>query len=181
MASGPRRALEDARRIAIAVSEVLAPACARIEIAGSIRREQLSVTDIELVAEPRLLTDLFGEPAEGPTDLDLLVDRLIAQQLLAPREPRRMGQRFKALAAVRTNMPIDLFIVRPPRTWGATLAIRTGSAEFSRFMVAEARRRGRRVDECQVWDEDGERIPTPTERDFFAACRVAWVPPRSRS
>ena len=48
--------------IAESLVEKLRPACERIEIAGSLRREKAMVGDIEIVAVPRLERDLLGEP-----------------------------------------------------------------------------------------------------------------------
>jgi DNA polymerase/3'-5' exonuclease PolX len=42
-----------ARRIAEELVKILRPACSRVEIAGSIRREKSEVKDIELVAVTR--------------------------------------------------------------------------------------------------------------------------------
>jgi DNA polymerase/3'-5' exonuclease PolX len=163
--------------------KILAPACDRIEIAGSIRRGARLVKDIELVAIPRLLvTDLFGEfmPHER-NELDVAVDGLLEDGRLESREPRRMGGRYKALRAPQSGIGVDLFVVVPPAQWGAIKAIRTGGAEFSKFLVTEALKRGRRVQGGHVVDEHGKTIDTPHERDFFTACGVAWVEPEARS
>lgn len=48
-----RKPLAQARAVADLLVSYLAPACERIEIAGSIRREVPEVKDIELVAIPR--------------------------------------------------------------------------------------------------------------------------------
>lgn len=174
--------LARAREIAENLAKVLGDGCDRLEIAGSIRRGVPSVKDIELVAIPRgIPVDLFGEPAEGRTKLDVIVDGLLEDELLAPREPRRMGERYKALRAVRTGIGIDLFIVRPPAEWGTIFAIRTGGADFSRFCVTEARKHGLRVERGHVVDERGRTIPTPEEEDFFRVVRVGYVPPSERS
>jgi DNA polymerase/3'-5' exonuclease PolX len=49
--------LEYAREMAGALVEILAPACERIEIAGSVQRQKSKPNDIEIVCEPKL-TDL---------------------------------------------------------------------------------------------------------------------------
>ena len=45
--------LEFAQEMAEALVELLAPACERIEIAGSIRRKKPNPNDVEVVAAPR--------------------------------------------------------------------------------------------------------------------------------
>lgn len=174
--------LARARSIAENVAKVLRDGCDRLEIAGSIRRGVETVKDIELVAIPRgIPVDLFGAPTPGRTKLDVIVDGLIEDELLAPREPRRMGERYKALRAVRTGIGIDLFLVRPPAQWGTIFAIRTGGADFSKFCVTEAKKHGRQVSGGRVLDEHGRTIETPEEEDFFRAVRVGFVPPGERS
>ena len=50
--SKTKRPLADAERIAAAIVADLAPFCARIQVAGSVRRRKEAVGDIELVAIP---------------------------------------------------------------------------------------------------------------------------------
>lgn len=174
--------LERARKIASNLLGVFAPACTRIEIAGSIRRGVAHVGDIELIAIPRVRTDLFGEyVANERNELDIVVDGMLEDGLLEPRDPRRLGPRYKALRAVRTGIGLDLFVVLPPAQWGCIKAIRTGGAGFSKFLVTHALKRGHRVQKGHVIDHAGRPIDTPHERDFFAACGVQWVEPEGRS
>lgn len=178
-----RHPLLAARRLAECLRAELAPACERIEIAGSIRRGVPEVKDVELVAIPKTRRDLLGVMVDEPTGLCLRVDELIAEGRFAPREPRRMGRKFKALVAVRTGIPLDLFAVLPPASWGAIFAIRTGPADYSRRLVTEARRRGRPcVDGRLVERVDGELIDvlTPKERDFILACGLSYEEPEAR-
>ena len=67
MRSTTRIALMEATGLAGELVALLQPACERIEIAGSIRRQRPDVGDVELVVVPRLKAPLglFGEPA-GP-------------------------------------------------------------------------------------------------------------------
>jgi hypothetical protein len=51
--SKTKRPLPDAERIAAAIVADLAPSCARIQVAGSVRRRTEVVGDIEIVAIPR--------------------------------------------------------------------------------------------------------------------------------
>ncbi len=174
--------LETARATAERLVKVLAPACDRIEIGGSIRRSVGLVKDIELIAIPRgLRGNLLGEPMiDERNDLDVMIAGLMEDGHLEPREPRRMGRRYQALRATKSGIPIDLFVVMPPAQWGAIFTIRTGSRDFSRLVVTQAKKRGRRVSEGRLLDEHGKPMETPTERDFLAGCGVHWVPPEER-
>src|SRR5436309_8123113 len=60
--SKTERPLPEAERIAAAIVADLAPSCARIQVAGSVRRHKEVVGDIELVAIPRYApAGLFGD------------------------------------------------------------------------------------------------------------------------
>lgn len=154
--------LERARRIAESLAEVLAPACERLEVAGSIRRRVEHVKDIELVARPR---------------------GLLEDGALAPRgtgAERRMGKRYKALLTAHTKTAVDLFIVLPPAEFGAIHAIRTGPADFSRALVTACKTRGLNCVDGRLVDAAGRTVETPTEHDFFRECGVAWIEPEAR-
>lgn len=172
--------------------ERFAPACAQIEIAGSVRRREACVGDIEIVARPRRLpTNLLDEvDVDAPTEIDAVIAELGPDVLrlrdvggASKKVVKRSGPRFKALKVALFSewIPVDLFVVLPPAQWGAILAIRTGPREFSKRLVTSCQRR------CLVCADGrltqvrgGREVPTPTEREFFAACGVTFVPPEDR-
>lgn len=177
--------LARAQRFADAVLDELAPACERIIIAGSIRRKVPTVGDVELVAVPRgAPRDLLGDRTTGPNDLDRLVDALVERGRLRLRRDEdgrtRAGPRFKALESSGGEIALDLFVVLPPASWGAIVAIRTGPADFARRLVTSALERQRRVRGGHVEAEGEQVIPTPEERDFFREVGIPWVDPARR-
>lgn len=182
----PSVPLEQARRVAEAVRDELTPYCEQIEIAGSIRRGEQYVGDIEIVAQPHIATDLFGNRNDTiRTDLEFAVDELVAAGRFAPRltsaGTQRRGRRYQALIAVRAEIALDLFVVLPPAQWGAILAIRTGPAAFSEMLVTRLRGRGFRCEGGRVLRiSDDREIPSPREQDFFQTCGVDWRPPQRR-
>lgn len=170
-----------ALRVAEAIQRQLAPYCERIEIAGSIRREESLVKDIELLVIPHGRRDLFGVSIRGEaTALDVHLAKLEAEDRLVPREPRRMGERYKALRAVKSDLPLDLFICLPPASWGALMAIRTGPAAYSKRLVTECRRHGLRCTAGTLVDEKDIPVSTPTEHAFILACGLPYLEPRER-
>lgn len=176
--------LAQARAFADRVVAVLEPACSRIEIAGSIRRLSPEVGDVEIVAVPRgIPINLFGEPGDGPNDLDRLIAELIMTDRVRPRltslGSRRMGQRFKALESPG-GAKIDLFAVLPPAQWGAIFAIRTGPADYSRRLVTSARERGLRCLDGRLIDSSHREVQTPDEASFIRACGMQWLDPSDR-
>lgn len=198
------RPLFEAQRIAEALCGELAPACIRLEIAGSIRRQRERVSDIELVAIPAYREEmpegaqvsLFAPPPE-PILVNCLWERITAmgRELVQPIKPgttewapdlrwpekRLAGSRFFRLWLPRTQIQVDLFMA-DPRTWGAIYTIRTGSADFARALVTRWTQLslGGHCDAGLLTRRDGSVYETPEEEDFFGACQIRYVEPRRR-
>lgn len=173
-----------ARKLADKIVKVLAPACERIEIAGSIRRQKPVVGDIEIVCVPIMdvKTNLFNEVvSEEP----LLLNRLLADLLSSKRilPPTKNGEKFKQFGVPAVEgLTVDLFITTPEK-WGVIFAIRTGGADFSRKMVTKKQYGGYLPDSLVVSEgrvyRGGIALPTPEESDFFDILGE-WVPPQDR-
>jgi DNA polymerase/3'-5' exonuclease PolX len=159
--------------------DLLAPACERIEIAGSLRRGKATVKDIELVAIPRYTLDLLGQPMDSM--LDATVDGLVADGTIL--RPTKDGPRYKAFWLADPGIQVDLFVTDPER-WGVCFALRTGPAAYSKACVTSRSVGGRLepglfVRDCRLWASDNTVIETPEERDFLARCG-GWVEPGER-
>lgn len=159
--------------------ERLGPVCERIEVAGSMRRGRPAAKDLELLAVPRMRDDLTGEPTIDCLEEE--VGALVRSGRLAWRRgdgggaaPRRA---YSLLVGGR--VPLDLYAVHPPASWGVLLAIRTGPAEWSRDLVTLARKRGWRVEGGALM-RGSYRADTPEERDVFRALRLPYVDPADR-
>lgn len=190
MADNPIKAL------ALALQATLAPACERIEIAGSIRRGKDTPKDIELVAIPYIQTipiqDMFG-----PTDrtvsvnaLDVLLDDYIGSNgWIFDPNLRRNGPLYKRLQhrEIRNHegklVCCDLFLTTAAK-WGCIFAIRTGPARYSEFVVTWAKHRGFQVKEGRLWRVDRagreHEIDTPEEKDLFKALGLPYLSPHDR-
>jgi DNA polymerase/3'-5' exonuclease PolX len=195
--AGGRRPLAAAEAIAAELVGMLRECCARIDVAGSVRRRAAEVGDVELLAEPLVLVQsvgLFDEPS--PTDqlaarCELLrVRGDIARELDGRRRPA-WGPRHKRFAY--RGLGVDLFVVKAPAEYGVLLALRTGPALFSRRLVTVRQAGGFLpswfvVHDGALWyrgrDDDQHperRISTPTEQAFFAALGLRWLPPSERT
>lgn len=180
--------------------------CVRIEIAGSIRRGARLVKDIEVVAQATIGKEpepgkLFGETRP----FDFLERKLqqIAQgrhhAILKPKvhagRTAPWGPRYKKLWVTHgaRTFAVDLFQTTAS-TWGPTLVLRTGPAEFSRLLVTQraqggAMPAGMRQHECRLErgsrDVDGELVwspvETPDEASYFAALGVPLWEPHERT
>ena len=77
------------------------------------------------------------------------------------------------------EIPIDLFIVRPPAEFGVIFAIRTGPGDWNQRLVTDCQKYLRRVDKGRVY-RSGQYVSCPEEEDFFAAIGQEYLPPAER-
>ncbi len=167
---------EDALAIAEKVKAVLAPGCKRIEVAGSLRRRKPEIGDIELVAIPKMapVMNFFG---------DTVAERSLVDDILAANyRVLRGNNKYKKLDL--GVIECDLFLQPDPRTWGMNFMIRTGCAEFAKWMVTERRKGGAMPSymysaEAMLFD-GAHLIPTPEEEDVFREMGLKWIPPEER-
>lgn len=202
MSAKTRIPLHEAERLATEVLLLLAPACERLSVAGSIRRRKPDVGDIEVVAIPTLIAqpDLFGGDGGEPRNLlEERVEELLAAEDLTPRR-NKVGQpalgRQNKLLTFR-GFALDLFITDADR-WAVTFAIRTGPSDFSHALVTPRNQMARDRETggsicaglCHPWLEvkgwrvrhrdDHEVYPTPTEESVFKQLGVPWLEPQER-
>lgn len=171
----------DALPIAQAIKDYLQPFCVRVEIAGSIRRLKDDVHDIELVAQPIMTKsfDLFGQEN---AEISMLNNRSILEQL---GNILKAGQRYVQIA-LNENINLDLFIVLPPAQWGVILAIRTGPADFSRWIVTNRSKGGAlpngwKIAEGRVLSGNlTDELFFPEENAFLKWLDLGWIPPEKR-
>lgn len=159
---------------ALHLLEILRPFCIRIELAGSLRRETPIVGDIEIVAIPKRPVDLFGTPLKTHTALDKFLDR----------HGMAFGKRGESYQQFTYGSnKVDLFLPTI-ETWGCIFAIRTGSWEFSRWLVTSQAAGGATPEGFIFRDgrlyAQGRLLTTPEEADVFAALGLAYIPPRQR-
>lgn len=198
--------LAKARKVAEALVCELCHACERIEIAGSVRREKAMVSDLELIAIPRVeerdavgQTALFGAPKERVSLLWEALERMRAEGRIRPIKPGRgktpadfedderwpekrlEGSRYFRLWLPKPRLKLDLFVTTPAR-WPCVLVIRTGPAEFSAALVKHWTRvsGGGHFSEGELTDRYGRRVDVFEEEDVFRALGLSFIPPQSR-
>jgi DNA polymerase/3'-5' exonuclease PolX len=187
--------LQEAQTIAERLGELMRPFCARVEIAGSVRRCCPEVKDVELVAVPRreerpvAAPSLFGGEPErvnllhgwATTQAESAGVRWIkpGTQEVVDWAPKPEGRYWRAL--VDDAIKLDLFLAAP-ENYGLILLIRTGCAEFSQAVMTHAKLHTRyRVEGGYLRDRDGGALETPEERDVFAALGLEYVVPGERT
>lgn len=175
MSAATRTPFAVIRPTADRIVEGLSPFCRRIELAGSLRREKSTIGDIEIVAIPIRPMTLFGEELfNQPTPLDRFLD---GRNITFAKR----GARYQQFTYGRHT--IDLFLATAD-TWGSVCTIRTGSWEFSRWLVTSRAAGGAKPDEVQFRDgrllANGRLLDTPEEADVFAALGLVWIEPYLR-
>ncbi len=122
--------------------------------------------------------DLFGEEVgqHSLIDAELRAWPAISSTLA------KNGERYKQFAWC--DMTVDLFLATT-ETWGAIFAIRTGSADFSHWLVTSQAQGGalpaeHRISDGRLW-AGLTRLATPEEADLFAAIGLPWIDPSERT
>jgi DNA polymerase/3'-5' exonuclease PolX len=187
--------LREAQKVAERLAGLMSPFCARVEIAGSVRRSCPEVKDVELVAVPRweerpgLVPTLFAEEAERVNLLHEWATTVAAGagvRWIKPGTPdvvdwapKPEGKYWRAL--VEDSIKLDLFLASP-ENYGLIMAIRTGSAEFSQALMTYAKHRTPyHVEGGYLRDREGAVLETPEERDVFKALKVDYVLPKEQT
>lgn len=180
MSNNKKIPIDQARKYAHRFLKLIEPYVLKAEIAGSIRREQKMVSDVEIVCleNPKNpLSNLFVKGFKGMV---------------------KNGPRYKQFKY--PEISVDLFIPIP-NDYGRIFAIRTGNAVFSRIKLAGTwfrmgwrgcpdglRRKEEMEQKGKKWilkDEfkDNPTLPPAfnTEVEFFDFLGIPWIDPRSRS
>jgi DNA polymerase/3'-5' exonuclease PolX len=194
------------RPVADQIVSSLKPFCEKIEVAGSLRREKAMIGDIEIVAIPKRIVQpgLMDDVSKSENELHRHLDYLVDQQKIAKHKDARnrpsWGKKLRKFVVTTSKghrFKVDLFMCEE-ENWGNTMLIRTGSKDFSRWMVTrqdvryndlhhgampdDMRHRDGRLWEYTEDDEDYDwrALPIKTEWDFFDAIHLPYIPPTVR-
>lgn len=187
-----------------------------IAIAGSLRRaSKTDYDEIDLIMVPDLSPlplprAEFGKPIPSKRDLHKTkIDKLLDDMTESGRILiRSRGERSVKFLSMDHEINFDLYIVRPPGTWGVLFTIRTGPAEFGHWIVTRRSGRGYiegrghvqggalpdgyRVEHGAVWEGEEklseklirERGISPigfdTEEGFLDFLGLGWIEPGDR-
>jgi DNA polymerase (family 10) len=151
----------------------LAPFCARIAIAGSIRRRRPICHDIDLVLIPRDAAGLHDRVFQAAARRLCCGEQVLRVEL-------KTGVQLDIYMAHEDQK--DLFCVAKPCNWGSLLLCRTGSKEHNIKLVQRAAGLGYRWDPHNgVYNGDGTCIASATEEDIFQALESPYVNPEART
>ena len=197
MSTGVKVPWDVGQQVANRLAEALSAWCARLEIAGSLRRGKPEVGDIELVAIPlveeQVQRDLFGEVVERTTEnlLFLELDALMAGGAIAADPPspdlkRAWGEKYRKFWLLINDrwglIQVDLFLTTP-EAWGAIFTLRTGPADFSEALVTHFKYHTpyRQQGGALVRQDTGAVVPVPEEADYFRLAGLPFITPVRRS
>lgn len=199
---------ERAWELAHSLMTHLRPSCERIQAAGSLRRQEPDVGDIELLAIPiverTVIRDMFDAVVEVKRS-NLLLKTLPEMEtsyregdLDYPWWVEFGGQRqVKLVHREIAGASCDLFMTDQDG-WGLAFVIRTGPREFSRAITRLALAKGWMIDDLRLhqhsrrYDAEGKPIscrdgrdckliiPTEEEGQVFDALGLPWIDPEDR-
>jgi DNA polymerase/3'-5' exonuclease PolX len=167
----------------------------RWEIAGSLRRNKPDIGDCEHVVIPKFAeipnpASMFGEPIMTNL-LWARLNQLIAKGELSKHvypvqradgsvsERTMFGEKYRG---VNFRVHLHEIFTASRDNFGAILAIRTGSGEFSKSLVTRLLASGRlRQVNGYLTYADGTIYPCRDEQVFFAACGVPYMEPAERT
>jgi DNA polymerase/3'-5' exonuclease PolX len=171
--------------------EVLEPSCERIAIAGSIRRMQAAVSDVEIIYVPKV-RPILNAGEMFPTDTylpDLILKELEVGNQLVRRfnaeGEETWGPRIKLAVHKESTVPIDFFSIEGPSWWNY-LVCRTGPAESNMRIAKAARERGWKWKPyspgfCRV-DDPAEKCAAvmESEHEVFEFVGLPYLEPQHR-
>lgn len=168
--------LQKAKAIAEELKRLLEPACHRVEIAGSIRRQKPDVGDIELLCVPRYI--------DGVDQLDREIRALVVRRILRFRRNKLgsqvYGPKNKLMVHIPSGIGVDIFSTTD-ECWAVSLVVRTGGAATNKRIAMVALRKG------WHWHAYGRGFTTPdgevtcrSEREVFEAVGLPYLEPWER-
>ncbi len=157
--------------------KALQPFCARIEIAGSIRRQRPECGDIDLVIEARDRAGLDGRvvkscrlEASGPEYVRARMSDGVQIDLWFSHTPRVAEEQRWMFAAPD----------RKPDNFGCLLLSKTGSIAHNVALVERAKRIGRSWNPSWGVYQGSACIASATEADIYNALGLEYIEPTAR-
>ena len=179
--------LDLAQSLAAVLCAKFAPHCARLEIAGSIRRERPTVGDIDLVVIPKLdhARDMLGTIISTKNHLleylrksvEASADHLewITGGHDADGKNHSLTMRTKSGRIAQ----VDIFCCTV-ETWGTTLLCRTGSAQHNIWLAQRAQAAGGKWSSLLGLRLDDFSVIADTEENIYAALCLPFIEPHNR-
>lgn len=189
MSEKTRYSPPEATQVAVELLRWLTPACERIVVAGSLRRENPTVGDVEILYHSKI------EEQSDPSDMFDTMEVNLADEAIASLEEagvleRRLntigretfGPLNKLMRHRASGIPVDLFSEPNLADWWRSLVFRTGPKELNVRLITTAAKRGVHVHAygTGLTDMRGNPIPCESEERFFEICGARYLEPKNR-
>jgi DNA polymerase/3'-5' exonuclease PolX len=189
MSDKPRFPATEAKAVAVELMRWLDPACERLVVAGSLRREKPTVGDVEIMYVP--ITGIGPDPS----DMFAAHEVNFTDEVIATMEKEGVLERRKNVAGRETfgplnklmrhrasGIPVDLFSEPNLADWWRSLVMRTGPKELNLRLITTASKRGVRVHAygTGLTDLHGNPIACESEEQFFEICGAKYLEPKDR-
>lgn len=164
------------------------------KVAGSIRRESENPGDIDivLIPTPDVPRPKFGDKQFHKTFLDRALWEMengagltkLAGGDKLKRYTLDIGEFGINSMAIPVIAKMQITICTPDN-WTYWYLIRTGPADFSHWIVTQKQRGGAipngvHYNDFHLWNDDGTKIETPDEHEWFKALGLLWISPKER-
>ena len=173
--------------VAAEICRELKPFCARLIVAGSLRRRKAMVGDVEIVFVPKfteVADTLFETKQENMAAMAIarLKDTGILTERIGAAGSTSWGPKNKLAVHVASRMPVDLFETSEP-CWFNYLTCRTGGAESNVAVASAAQRLGLKWNPYDVGftRADGSKIHVTSERHVFEIVGLPYKEPWERT
>ena len=145
--------------VARGICEVLSDVAERVAYAGSLRRMKESVHDVDILAA-----------SDDP--------ERIMKSFLETSDPVRVlvHGSTKTSVLLQGDLQVDLRVVEPA-SWGAALAYFTGSKSHNIRLRERAIKRGLKLNEYGLFDNDDKIVAAVEEEDIYRALDLPFIPP----
>lgn len=154
----------------------LSPLCARIEVAGSVRRGRPAVSDLDFVVLPR------------PEGLVAFRERASLMSTVV-----KSGEDIYIIRT-KDGLQVDFYFAHGPKNdlletkpgnWGSVMLCRTGSKEHNIYMAQQAQRAGYKWETMiGITKPDGATgrtvLAAETEEEIFTALGMDFIAPERR-
>jgi len=142
--------------------QAASPEVLEATVAGSLRRMQSTIGDIDLLASSTVPESVMRAFADLP---------LVAEVVL--------GGQTKTTVRLHNGLQVDLRVLEPDH-WGAALQYFTGSQAHNVRVREIARNQNLSLSEYGFKREDGTLILCPQEIGVYETLGLSWVPPELR-
>lgn len=171
----------EAEKLAQGLVSILRPACVRIEIAGSLRRNVPAVGDIEILYVSK---DGGNELLGGFKLMKQEIEVLIDEGILTKRQNKLGRPTWGELNQYAVHVPSGIgvdFFGTTLENWGMSLLVRTGSKEFNQRVMQKFKRLGMSGHAYGgVTGTSGLDIPCPDEETVFELLGWNFIQPEHR-